>query len=185
MCGAYADHGANHVPEHDGAPPYAPPLLALYPALRETGWAVFTDCGEPSRTGPALTASGVVGLKTRRMTKPPERIAHQLEALTAIAARWSPACVVRSEVSGMSWRLPGLEALGEALRGWATGLNLPLTGYSAREVRAAIAGQPNASKDALGYAVMLRLGLIGQSRATAEWEAIAVGCYHSVISGEK
>lgn len=81
----------------------------------------------------------------------------------------------------MNWRVPGREQLEEALSGWAAGLGLPLTDYTAPEVRAAVAGQPNASKDALGYAVMLYLGLIGQSRATAEWEAIAVGCHHLQI----
>lgn len=43
-----------------------------------------------------------------------------------------------------------------------------LTAYTAQEVRAAIARHPNASKDQLGYAIMLKLGLIGQGRTTHE-----------------
>ena len=58
---------------------------------------------------------------------------------------------------------------------------IPLLKYTIQEVRAAVAGQPNASRDALCYAVMRRMGLIGQSRATAEWEAIAVGYYHLAL----
>ena len=109
-----------------------------------------------------------------------------MEALTAVAAQWRPPRVVRSKPSGIPWRVPGLEQLDLALHNWAAGLGLPMTGYTAQEVRAAVAGQPNASKDALGYAIMLRLGLIGQSRATAEWEAIAVGHYHlAVKTGER
>ena len=48
----------------------------------------------------------------------------------------------------------------------------------AQEVRTAIDGHLNASKDQLGYATMLLLGLIGQGRSTPESEAIAVGHYH-------
>ena len=55
---------------------------------------------------------------------------------------------------------------------------LPQFSYTAQEVRAAVAGHPNASRDQLGYAIMLLLGLIGQGRSTHEWEAIAVGHYH-------
>ena len=75
----------------------------------------------------------------------------------------------------------GLEQLDEALHTWADGLNIPLSDYTTREVRAAVAGQSNASRDAVSYAVMRRMGLIGQSRATAEWEAIAVGYYHQAL----
>ena len=85
----------------------------------------------------------------------------------------------------MNWRVPGRDQLEQALLGWTDSTGLPLIVYAAPEVRAAVAGQPNASKDALGYAVMLRLGLIGQSRATAEWEAIAVGYYHLQVSAER
>ena len=46
----------------------------------------------------------------------------------------------------------------------------------------AIAGHPNASRDQLGYATMLLLGLIGLGRSTHEWEAIAVGHYHQTRS---
>ena len=148
-------------------------LLALATGLRESGWAVFH--------GPVVAASGVVGLKARRKMEPSDRIAHQLDALTAIAIRWQAACAVRIKADGINWRVPGLEQLDEALRSWASVLGIPLLDYTTREVRASVAGQPNASRDAVSYAIMHRLGLIGQSRATAEWEAIAVGYYHSAL----
>ena len=148
-------------------------LLALATGLRETGWAVLH--------GSTVAASGVVGLKTRRKTEPSTRIAHQLEALSAVAVRWQAACVARSKADGVNWRVPGLEQLDEALRAWAEGLGIPLLEYTTQEVRAAVAGQPNASRDAVGYAIMRKLGIIGQSRATAEWEAIAVGYYHQAL----
>ena len=150
-------------------------LLALAPGLRETGWAVF--CGS------AVAASGVIGLKVRRKMEPSDRIAHQLDALSAVAFRWQAVYAVRSRADGINWRVPGLEELDEALRIWANGLGIPLLDYTTREVRAAVAGQPNASRDAVGYAVMRRMGLIGQSRATAEWEAIAAGYYHLALRG--
>ena len=148
-------------------------LLALAPGLRETGWAVFR--------GSAVAASGIAGLKGRRKVEPSARIAHQLDALSAVAARWSAGCAVRSRADGINWRTPGLEQLDDGLQHWANGLGIPLLKYTIQEVRAAIAGQPNASRDALCYAVMRRMGLIGQSRATAEWEAIAVGYYHLAL----
>ena len=148
-------------------------LIALAPGLRETGWAAFQ--------GPAVAASGVVGLKSRRKMDPSDRIAHQMDALTAIADRWQAACAVRIKADGVNWRLPGVEQLDEALRSWAEGLGIPLLGHTTREVRAAVAGRSNASRDAVCYAIMQRLGLIGQNRATAEWEAIAAGYYHSAL----
>ena len=178
-----ADHGADVAPLHSGDP-YPSALLALYPGLRQTGWAVFAPCRDRRQDGLPIAASGVVALKTRRKVEPAERIAHQLEELTAVAARWRPGRVVLSAAGGMNWRLPGREQLDQDLRRWTGSMGLSLTGYSATEVRSAIAGQPNASKDALGYAVMLHLGLIGQSRAAAEWEAIAVGCHHLQVSAE-
>lgn len=144
-------------------------LLALAPGLRETGWAVLD--------GPRVADSGVASLKGRRKVEPSVRIAHQLDALSAVAVRWQTGCAVRSRADGINWRAPGLEQLDDGLRHWADGLGIPLLEYTIQEVRAAVAGQPNASRDAVGYAVMRRMGLIGQSRATAEWEAIAVGYY--------
>ena len=157
--------------------PEAGTLLALATGLRESGWAVFQ--------GPAVAASGVVGLKTRRKMEPSDRIAHQLDALTAVAVRWQPVGAVRIKADGINWRVPGLEQLDEALHTWAEGLNIPLSDYTTREVRAAVAGQPNASRDAVSYAIMHRLGLIGQSRATAEWEAVAAGYYHLALRAGK
>ena len=148
-------------------------LLALAAGLRETGWAVFH--------GSAIAASGVAGLKARRKMEPSARTAHQLDALSAIAVRWQAVRAGRSRANGINWRVPGREQLDEALRCWADGLGIPLLECTTEEVRAAVAGQANASRDALCYAVMHRMGLIGQSRATAEWEAIAAGYYHLAL----
>ena len=152
-------------------------LLALAPGLRETGWAVLHWT--------AVAASGVVGLKARRKMEPSGRIAHQIDALTAIADHWQVACAVRIKADGINWRVPGAEQLDEALHSWADGLGILLLDHTTREVRAAVAGQPNASRDAVSYAIMRRLGLIGQGRATAEWEAIAVGYYHLALKQGK
>ena len=74
--------------------------------------------------------------------------------------------------------MPALDLLVSSLARWSSGRGLPQFSYTAQEVRTAIAGHPNASRDQLGYAIMLLLGLIGQGRSTHEWEAIAVGHYH-------
>ena len=148
-------------------------LLALSTGLRETGWAIFQ--------GPAVAATGVVGLKDRRKVEPSVRIAHQLDALSAVASRWRAASVARSKPSGVNRDAHGLEELDVSLREWAECLGIPLFDYTSQEVRCAVAGQPNASRDAQCYAIMRKLGLIGQSRATAEWEAISVGYYHRTL----
>ena len=169
-------------PANCACPP-VPPLLALYPGVRQSGWAALT-CSDLPSADLWVVGSGTVALKSRRRVEPAERVAHLLEVLSGIVARWGTDCVVRSSAGGLTLRAPGREELDGALKAWADDLGLPLTRYSATEVRAAIAGQPNASKDALAHAVMLRLGLIGQNRSPAEWEAIAAGCYHLALSAQ-
>ena len=145
-------------------------LLALDAGVRETGWAVFQD-GE-------VIESGVTGLSTRRKVEPEVRVSHLIESLDELAGKWTPQAVALCQPSGINWPVPALDLLVSSLSEWSAGRGLPQFSYTAQEVRAAIAGHPNASRDQLGYATMLLLGLIGQSRSTHEWEAIAVGHYH-------
>ena len=125
-----------------------------------------------------VTASGVSCLRTPVRVEPSHRISNHLEVLDAICARWHPACVVYSRAGGMNWGTPGLQLLEDALQKWADERDLSIGGYSAQEVRVAVAGTPNASRDALAFATMQRLRLIGQDRSSSEWEAVAVGHYH-------
>ena len=147
-----------------------PVLLALDAGVRETGWAVFKD-GE-------VAESGITGLSTRRKLEPYVRVSHLIESLDELAGQWSPQAVALCQPSGINWPMPALDLLVSSLTTWASARGLPQFSYTAQEVRAAIAGHPNASRDQLGYAIMLLLGLIGQGRSTHEWEAIAVGHYH-------
>ena len=119
--------------------------------------------------------TGVVGMRTRQRLDPDVRIAHILAALEEVAAIWHPQTIVLSKPSGINWPVPALDLLDDRLCRWSSG-----TGWGARCLHRtrAIAGHPNASKDQLGYAIMLKLGLIGQGRTTHEWEAIEVGHYH-------
>ena len=112
------------------------PMLALAPGLRETGWAVLD--------GARVADSGIAGLKGRHRMEPSERITQQLETLSAVAGRWRTVCAVRIKADSANWRVPGQEQLDEALYAWAEGLGIPLLDYVTREVRAAVAGQPNA-----------------------------------------
>ena len=149
-------------------------LLALDAGVRETGWAVFKS-GE-------VIESGVTGLSTRRRVKPEVRVSHPMESLDELARLWSPQAVALCLPSGINWPVPALDLLVSSLAGWASERGLPQFCYTAQEVRTAIAGHPNASRDQLGYAIMLLLGLIGQGRSTHEWEAIAVGHHHRTIT---
>ncbi|MCH7737581.1 MAG: crossover junction endodeoxyribonuclease RuvC [Chloroflexi bacterium] len=150
--------------------PESPVLLALDAGVRETGWAVFKD-GE-------VIESGVTGLSTRRKLDPEVRVSHLIESLEELASRWQPHAVAICQPSGINWPVPALDLLISSLAEWFSERGLPQFSYTAQEVRTAIAGHPNASRDQLGYAIMLLLGLIGQGRTTHEWEAIAVGHYH-------
>ncbi len=98
--------------------------------------------------------------------------------LDEVAVEWRPDEVSLSEPSGLHWPVASVELLHNALADWAFGRGLRIFKYSTEEVRLAIAGLPNASRKELSYAVMARLGLVGLSKTTHEWEAIAVGVYH-------
>ncbi len=145
-------------------------FLALDAGVRESGWAVFGVESNP--------VTGVVKTGPRRRLDAHGRVSLLLEHLDRVAERWRPQSVVHSLPSGIRWQIQALELLERSLAQWSEKRRVPLYGYTAQEVRAAIAGHPNATGDQLGYAVMLRLGLIGQSKTTHEWEALAVGHYH-------
>ncbi len=154
------------------------PVLALYPNLRQTGWAVFGALRREGTPVSFLAASGTVGPGLRAKMEPRQRIACQLQSLSAIAERWRPQCVVCSWPGGMDWGAAGMRQLQEQLRLWAESQSLPAVDYPAPHVRAALAGKPNASKGTLAYSVMERLNLVGESRSALEWEAIAAGYHH-------
>ena len=150
--------------------PDRPVLLALDAGVRETGWAVFQD--------DEGIESGVTGLSTRRKLEPEVRVSHLVESLDELAGQWNPQVMALCQPSGINWPVPALDLLISSLATWSSERGLPQFSYTAQEVRAAIAGHPNASRDQLGYAIMLLLVMIGQGRSTHEWEAIAVGHYH-------
>ena len=148
-------------------------LLALDAGVRETGWAVF---GPPATQ--AVPATGVIKAPSPRKSDVPTRLAHLIQRLDLMVDEWAPGLVVHSLPSGIHWPVPSLELLEEALGSWSLRHDLPLYAYTAQQVRSAIAGQPNASRDQLAFAVMERLGLIGLSKTSHDWEALAVGKYH-------
>ena len=171
----------NTASDHETASHPTGPLLALYPNLRQTGWAVFAIQCHEGRPTPLLAASGTVGPGLRTKMEPYERIAHQLQSLAAVAEQWRPRCAVCSWPGGMDWGAAGMRQLEEHLRRWAESQGLTVADYPAPEVRTALAGKPNATKGALAYSVMERLNLVGESRSALEWEAIAAGYYHLAL----
>ncbi|PKB83760.1 MAG: hypothetical protein BZY88_01600 [SAR202 cluster bacterium Io17-Chloro-G9] len=148
-------------------------LLALDAGVRETGWAVFNAACVVTQNG-----TGVIKAPAPRRSVVSSRVNHLLIALDGLVEQWQPSSLAHSRPSGIHWPVPALELLEIELARWARGHRLPLHAYTAQEVRSAIAGQANASQDALAYATMEQLGLIGQSKTTHEWEALAVGYYH-------
>ena len=150
-------------------------LLALDAGLGETGWAVMhRERG---------IHSGLIQIADRRRLDAASRITRLLQELDQLVVQWRPEAVAHSRPSGIHWPVPALEMLEASLLQWCRDWNLPLHAYTAQEVRGAVTGHPNASRDQLAYAVMARSGLIGQAKSTHEWEAIAVGQYHLSRSG--
>ena len=147
-----------------------PVLLALDAGVRESGWAIF------QAEVPVIT--GVIGAQANRRIDAGDRVSQLVTNLDLLVEHWRPDSVVHCLPSGIRWPVPALEVLDAALLQWSKGHGLCLYAYTAQEVRADIAGHPNASRDQLAYAVMLTLGLIGQGKTTHEWEALAVGHYH-------
>ena len=162
----------------DTIAPVSLPLLTLYPNLRQTGWAVFDARIHRETPMPRLASSGTVGPGLRTKMAPRERISHQLQSLTTIKESWGPSRIVCSWAGGMNWGADGVRQLERDLHRWAGVMGLPIASIPAPEVRTAIAGKPNAPKEALAYSVMSRLNLVGQYRSAAEWEAIAAGYYY-------
>ena len=145
-------------------------LIALDAGVRETGWAVF-DRDE-------IQATGFITLKSRHRIEASIRIAHLIESLDQLVGDWKPDAIACCQPTGIGWKVPALELLDGALSQWSSRHKLCWYSYTSQEVRAAVAGHPNASRGDLGHAVMMRFGLIGHSKSTHEWEAIAIGGYH-------
>ena len=150
-------------------------LLALDAGLGETGWTIIQH--------QKVIHSGLIQIPGRRLDAA-SRISQLLQKLNQLAAQWQPEAVAHSRPSGIHWPVPALEMLESSLLQWCQDRGLPMHAYTAQEVRGSVTGHPNASRDQLAYAVMARLGLIGQAKNTHEWEAIAVGQYHLSRSGK-
>ena len=152
-------------------------LLALDAGVRQTGWAIFC----PSRQ----VTTGMIGIPGRRGIHAPARLTHLLDCLDLLVEEWRPAAVAQSRPSGIHWSVPALELLERALLEWSRRHSLRVYAYTTQEVRTAVTGHPNTSKDELAYAVMAGLGLIGAEKNAHEWEAIAVGRYHMALRRAK
>ncbi len=147
-----------------------PALLALSAGGRAVGWAAFVRR--------ELKATGRIALPDprRRRSKDPAWLLDR--SLDELAARWLPQSVACCQAAGVGPPAPGLKLLGSSLGCWQDLNRFSWNSYTVREVRAAVEGRPNASRDALAHAVMMAVGLIGHTKTTQEWEAAAVGIYH-------
>lgn len=150
-------------------------LLALDAGVGKTGWALFA--------GWTLLDTGLIAPSGKVNKTAPARIARLLGALNELRARRRPDAVALCQPSGMRWAAPALTLLAEELTRWAAETGLPLSAYPAEQVRRVVAGRPRASRQALAFAVMSALRLVGVSKTDHEWGAIAVGAYHRCQTG--
>ena len=156
------------VPEPAG--PGQAALLALSAGARAIGWAVFAQR--------ELEATGRIVLPSAKRRVPADSANHLALTLDDLAARWHPQSVACCQAAGVGAPTPGLKLLARSLACWQGRGRFSWDSYTVREVRTAVEGRANASRDALAHAVMMALGLIGHTKTTQEWEAIAVGVYH-------
>ena len=149
-------------------------LLALDAGVRRTGWALFRNS--------TLRDTGVISISRHQGITASHRVSYLVQCLDGLLARWQPDQVACCQPAGIRWPAPSLELLEVALSDWRQRRGLFLCSYTRREVRASIAGRPNASQDQLGYAIMELYRLIGRDKSTDELEAIAVGHHHMLYS---
>ncbi len=148
-------------------------MLALDAGLVETGWAVL----DPSHGGLPL-ATGIIKVPSSRKSCAKYRIKALLLELDELSEQWMPGVLVHTRPTRIRWPVPALNLLEERLRHWANARGIDLCAYPAQQVWTAIGGSPSSSKNDLAYAVMERLELIGRSKSSREWEAVAVGYFH-------
>ena len=79
------------------------------------------------------------------------RVSHLLQSLDELTEKWNPKLVALCQPSGINWPVPALDLLLTSLAEWSARRDLPQFSYTVQEVRTAIAGHPNASRDQLGY----------------------------------
>lgn len=151
-------------------------LLAVSPGTRRTGWAVFVDG--------LLKETGVISIPAVLRARPDERAALLVCSLDELAVRWDVGAVACRRGSSVGPPAPGTAPLEAALSRWREFRELAWYSCTTAEVRTALAGKPNASREALSYAVMEGLGLIGETRTMEEWEAAAIGVYHLRQTGD-
>lgn len=182
MCGASESRSdaADAARPAPPAAPHQPPatLLALDAGTRNTGWAVFRGY-VPHRTG-------VIALRRRKDNDAAaERIVRLTEELDELAARCMPAAIAVSRPAGLGGArpAPALALLETALDEWAQRVGIALAAYPMAEVRRAVAGHPRAAPEAVAFAVMSALNLLGSRKTAHEWAALAVGSYHLYRTG--
>ena len=149
-------------------------LLAISPGTRRTGWAVFID-GQ-------LKDTGTISIPAVLRARAGERAVLLVCSLDELAVRWDVGAVACRRRSSAGLPAPGTAPLEAELSRWREFRGLAWYPCTTPEVRTALAGKPNASREALAYAVMKNLGLIGETRTMEEWEAAAIGVYHLLQS---
>ena len=177
-------------------------LLAIDPTTKLMGWAVFVRESSPEArgtvgTGEASSSEGgephphwciletgvVMAHYQAQPAETTERIKSIGYELDRVVQRWGPEEVACGKPSPL--QLPhqkeGIDMLTRSLESWAQRRSLKLFCYPHREIRVAISGRANASKDEMAYMIMTRWRLLGEGKSTHEWNAIAVGDYHLIL----
>lgn len=149
-------------------------LLAISAGARRTGWAVFID-GQ-------LKDTGIISIPAVLRARAEERAVLLVCSLDELVVQWDVEAVACRRRSSVGPPARGTAALEAELSRWRKFRGLAWYSCTTAEIRTALAGKPNASREALAYAVMAELGLIGETRTMEEWQAAGIGVYHLLQS---
>ncbi len=135
-------------------------ILGIDPGLRTTGFGVI------DAEGPQLhyVASGTIQTGAVANGQLPQRLKILFEGVSEVVARYKPACaaveIVFVNVNPQSTLLLG-QARGAVVTALVMG-ELPVTEYTALQMKKAVVGHGKAAKDQVGHMVQRLLALPGQ-----------------------
>ena len=153
-------------------------ILGIDPGTAVTGYGVVAQEGAAAVS---LVECGVVRTSSREAL--PVRIREIFEEITALIALHAPSVVVVEDVfqgKNVQSALKLGHARGAILLAAALG-DIPIAEYSPREIKKAVVGNGNATKDQVGFMVQQQLRLKVPPPPADAADGVAVALCHCVM----
>ena len=153
-------------------------ILGIDPGTAVTGYGVVAQEGGAAVS---LVECGVVRTSSREAL--PVRIREIFEEITALIARHAPSVVVVEDVfqgKNVQSALKLGHARGAILLAATLG-DIPIAEYSPREIKKAVVGNGNATKDQVGFMVQQQLRLKAPPSPADAADGVAAALCHCVM----